>query len=402
MNEFPSDGTQQEERGRDEVEEQLAESADKRGEGPAAESAADEPATSIETESEPEETSVAPEEDKEPSQTPDDGHPELASTPDADSVAPVASAPEQASTDTTPVDSPMSESPTEEDRPAAEQMSAIEEQPPVAAGNDAIQEPEAASPEAEEPADTTAYTESEATAEGETAEATAPVDSSTEEVQNGEEPHAEGEHHGEGEPHRPRIILKAGTDPESIKALELCREKVAQLHLKMHPLAARWDGDKHVTIFFRADEKVDFRKLVRELSRVLRARIELRQLGPREQGKLCGLVGKCGQPLCCQTFLGEFTQSSIKMAKTQDLALNPMKISGVCGRLLCCLNYEQEMYAEVKSRMPKVNKWVETEFGPGRVTALNVLKETVTVQLETATRELPLDQVRISEAPSQS
>jgi cell fate regulator YaaT (PSP1 superfamily) len=201
-------------------------------------------------------------------------------------------------------------------------------------------------------------------------------------------PHEEG-----GEPQQRRVILEAGTDEESLKALALCREKVTQLHLRMHPLAARWESDRHVIIFFRADDKVDFRKLVRELSRLLHARIELRQVGPREQGKLCGLVGKCGYPLCCQTFLSQFAQSTIKMAKTQELALNPMKISGVCGRLLCCLNYEQQMYLEARANMPRVNKMVDTEFGPGRVVAVNVLKQTVTVQLEAATRELHLDQV---------
>jgi len=201
----------------------------------------------------------------------------------------------------------------------------------------------------------------------------------------------------EGDTPQRRVVLQAGTDEESLKALALCREKVSQMHLRMHPLAARWESDRHVVIFFRADDKVDFRKLVRELSRLLHARIELRQVGPREQGKLCGLVGKCGYPLCCQTFLGQFAQSTIKMAKTQELALNPMKISGVCGRLLCCLNYEQEMYLDAKSRMPRVNRTVETEFGPGRVVAVNVLKETVTVQLETMTKELRPDQIRPSE-----
>ncbi|MBN1856220.1 MAG: hypothetical protein JW846_04630 [Dehalococcoidia bacterium] len=201
----------------------------------------------------------------------------------------------------------------------------------------------------------------------------------------------------EGEAAHPRVVISAGTDEQSLEALRLCREKVNQLHLKMHPLAARYDNDKHVIIFFRADDKVDFRKLVRELSRILRARIEMRQLGPREQGKLCGLIGKCGYSLCCQTFLGQFAQSSIKMAKAQDLALNPLKISGVCGRLMCCLNFEQEHYAEVRSRMPKVNRQVETEFGPGRVASLNVLRETVTVQFETTFKEIPLEQVRLSE-----
>ena len=207
----------------------------------------------------------------------------------------------------------------------------------------------------------------------------------------------EAQQGGDTEPQPRHVVLQAGTDEESLKALALCREKVAQLHLRMHPLAARWESDRHVIIFFRADDKVDFRKLVRELSRLLHARIELRQVGPREQGKLCGLIGKCGYPLCCQTFLGQFAQSTIKMAKTQELALNPMKISGVCGRLLCCLNYEQSMYLDAKSHMPRVNKMVETEFGPGRVVAVNVLKETVTVQLETMTKELRPDQVQLAE-----
>lgn len=212
-----------------------------------------------------------------------------------------------------------------------------------------------------------------------------------------EEEGAAGQNEQDGEAQPRRVVLKAGTDEESLKALALCREKVAQLHLRMHPLAARWESDRHVIIFFRAEEKVDFRKLVRELSRILHARIELRQVGPREQGKLCGLVGKCGYSLCCQTFLGQFAQSTIKMAKTQELALNPMKISGICGRLLCCLNYEQDMYLDAKSRLPRVNRMVETEYGPGRVVAVNVLKETVTVQLETTTKELQPDQIRVSE-----
>ncbi len=212
-------------------------------------------------------------------------------------------------------------------------------------------------------------------------------------------PGAEGEGQPGTEPEGQlrRVLLEAGTDEESLKALALCREKVSQLHLRMHPLAARWESDRHVVIFFRADDKVDFRKLVRELSRLLHARIELRQVGPREQGKLCGLVGKCGYRLCCQTFLGQFAQSTIKMAKTQELALNPMKISGVCGRLLCCLNYEQEMYLDAKSRMPRVNRMVQTEFGVGRVVGVNVLKETVTVQFETMTKELRPDEVQPAE-----
>jgi len=225
-------------------------------------------------------------------------------------------------------------------------------------------------------------------------------DADTGSSEPGEEASEQASDREDSEGTQRRILLEAGTDEASLNALALCREQVAALRLRMRPLAARWEDDRHVIIFFRAEDKVDFRKLVRELSRLLHARIELRQVSPREQGKLCGLVGKCGYPLCCQTFLGQFAQSTIKMAKTQELALNPMKISGVCGRLLCCLNYEQEMYLDAKSRLPKVNRIIETELGPGKVIAVNALKETVTVQLESATRELRADQILPAEPQS--
>ena len=384
MNEIPGENTQREQQG-EELEEQSTENSNEIvASSETSTPPAEEPATATEAEPEQESDTVPLKRDA----------PETASAAQAD-VHDV----NTADSDTEPQDTvPADSTPVQTAAPG--ELDATE---PTASDHP---EAEGADTEGAETRRDEAIDEAPATPDVETPDGdfnSPHEETATEEELHGEgQEHAEGEDHGEGEPHRPKIVLKAGTDPESIRALELCKEKVSQLHLKMHPLAARWDGDKHVTIFFRADEKVDFRKLVRELSRVLRARIELRQLGPREQGKLCGLVGKCGQPLCCQTFLGEFTQSSIKMAKTQDLALNPMKISGVCGRLLCCLNYEQEMYAEVKGRMPKVNKWVDTEFGPGKVVALNVLKETVTVQLETSTRELSLDEVRLSEAPPQN
>jgi len=384
MNEIPGENTQREQQG-EELEEQSTENSNEIvASSETSTPPAEEPATATEAEPEQESDTVPLKRDA----------PETASAAQAD-VHDV----NTADSDTEPQDTvPADSTPVQTAAPG--ELDATE---PTASEHP---EAEGADTEGAETRRDEAIDEAPATPDVETPDGdfnSPHEETATEEELHGKgQEHAEGEDHGEGEPHRPKIVLKAGTDPESIRALELCKEKVSQLHLKMHPLAARWDGDKHVTIFFRADEKVDFRKLVRELSRVLRARIELRQLGPREQGKLCGLVGKCGQPLCCQTFLGEFTQSSIKMAKTQDLALNPMKISGVCGRLLCCLNYEQEMYAEVKGRMPKVNKWVDTEFGPGKVVALNVLKETVTVQLETSTRELSLDEVRLSEAPPQN
>jgi len=178
------------------------------------------------------------------------------------------------------------------------------------------------------------------------------------------------------------------------EALAKCKEKVAKLGLKMKPLSARYEPDSnHLTIFFKAQERVDFRKLVRELGRSLKTRVELRQVGPRDEGKLVGTVGRCGYPLCCRTFLKEFAPASIRMAKQQDLALNPMKISGICGRLLCCLSYENEQYATLKEKMPQVGQEVLTRFGKAKVIGVNLLKESVTVERDNAARELPVDQL---------
>ena len=179
------------------------------------------------------------------------------------------------------------------------------------------------------------------------------------------------------------------------EALAKCKEKVAKLGLKMKPLSARYEPDSnHLTIFFKAQERVDFRKLVRELGRSLKTRVELRQVGPRDEGKLVGTVGRCGYPLCCRTFLREFAPASIRMAKQQDLALNPMKISGICGRLLCCLAYESKDYVEVKEKMPRPGQEVSTPFGKAKVVSISPIKEKVSVELEDQTiRELPLDQL---------
>ena len=138
------------------------------------------------------------------------------------------------------------------------------------------------------------------------------------------------------------------------EALAKCKEMVGKLGLKMKPLLAHYDSEtRHFTIFFRSEERIDFRELVWKLRHSLKARVELRQIGPRDEAKLLGGTGKCGYPLCCQTFLDDFTPVSIKMAKEQGLALNPTKISGICGRLLCCLAYESKDYAEMrKTRQP--------------------------------------------------
>src|SRR3989304_10470086 len=179
------------------------------------------------------------------------------------------------------------------------------------------------------------------------------------------------------------------------EALSKCHEMVVQLGLKMKPLAARYDSHReHMTIFFSAEERVDFRDLVRKLSHALERRVELRQVGARDEAKLLGSIGRCGYPLCCQNFLTSFASVSIKMAKEQSLALNPMKISGICGRLLCCLSYESKEYAAMKKKMPQLKQEISTPWGKARVISINLLKETVTVQLDNeVTKEIALNEL---------
>jgi cell fate regulator YaaT (PSP1 superfamily) len=179
------------------------------------------------------------------------------------------------------------------------------------------------------------------------------------------------------------------------EALIKCHEMAAQLGLKMKPLAARFDSQsEYLTIFFSAEERVDFRDLVRKLGQALETRVELRQVGPRDEAKLLGSIGRCGYPLCCQNFLTSFASVSIKMAKEQNLALNPMKISGVCGRLLCCLAYESKEYADMKKKMPQPKQEILTRWGKATVISVNVLKETVTAQLDDGEmKEIALDEI---------
>jgi len=179
------------------------------------------------------------------------------------------------------------------------------------------------------------------------------------------------------------------------EALSTCNEMAAQLGLKMKPLAARCDSNnEHLTIFFSAEERVDFRDLVRKLSHTLETRVQLRQVGARDEAKLLGSIGRCGYPLCCQNFLTSFASVSIKMAKEQSLALNPMKISGICGRLLCCLAYENKEYVATKKKMPQPKQEISTPWGKARVISTNLFKETVTVQLDNeVTREIALDEL---------
>jgi cell fate regulator YaaT (PSP1 superfamily) len=177
-------------------------------------------------------------------------------------------------------------------------------------------------------------------------------------------------------------------EPET---LEVCREKVAEYGLPMRVVKAEYNFDgSYLAFYFVAEKRIDFRDLVRDLAKTFKTKIELRQIGVRDEVKLMGGLGRCGRPLCCISFLSEFNPVSIKMAKQQDLPLSPMEISGLCGRLLCCLTYENEYYTEVKRRLPRVGERVVTPYGAGKVTGINVLKETVSVELESeVTVEVP-------------
>jgi len=181
------------------------------------------------------------------------------------------------------------------------------------------------------------------------------------------------------------------------KALQKCKELSAKFNLPLKLLHAESNLDaNHVTIFFSAEGKVDFRQMVRELANSLKARVELRQVGSRDEAKLIGGFGRCGYPLCCTTFLTEFNPLSIKIAKEQNLSLNPTKISGNCGRLLCCLGYEADLYRLMKGKMPPIGQQVSTNLGKASVVGVNPLKETVIVQLESqATVELALSDITV-------
>ena len=167
------------------------------------------------------------------------------------------------------------------------------------------------------------------------------------------------------------------------EAFEVCKKKIQQhkLEMKLVRVECSFDGSK-ILFFFTADGRVDFRELVKDLAGVFRARIELRQIGVRDEAKMLGGLGICGRPFCCSQFMDEFLPVSIKMAKTQSLSLNPTKISGTCGRLMCCLKYEQDAYEDAIKRMPKNDSFVLTPDGTGNVSEVNVLKETVNVKLD--------------------
>ena len=183
------------------------------------------------------------------------------------------------------------------------------------------------------------------------------------------------------------------------EAYEVCQKKIAEHKLDMKLVSVEYTFDNSKILFyFTANGRVDFRSLVKDLAGVFKTRIELRQIGVRDEAKMLGGLGVCGRPICCGTFLGDFQPVSIKMAKEQNLSLNPTKISGVCGRLMCCLKYEQDQYEATRKKMPKVGKEVITPDGPGVVWDLNIIKETVKVRIQkgdsSELKDFPMDEVQ--------
>ena len=178
------------------------------------------------------------------------------------------------------------------------------------------------------------------------------------------------------------LVLEKNREREK-KALSICQQKITEHGLDMKLVRAEYafDGGK-VVFYFTSEGRVDFRALVKDLAGTLHTRIELRQIGVRDEAKLLGGLGICGKPFCCSQFLEEFQPVSIKMAKTQNLSLNPTKISGTCGRLMCCLKYEQEAYEDLVPHAPKQESFVETPDGAGTVSGINLLRQTVQVRLE--------------------
>ena len=167
------------------------------------------------------------------------------------------------------------------------------------------------------------------------------------------------------------------------EAYTICQHKIEEhkLDMKLVGVEQTFDNAK-ILFYFTANGRVDFRSLVKDLASVFHTRIELRQIGVRDEAKMLGGLGPCGRPICCGAFLGDFQPVSIKMAKEQNLSLNPTKISGVCGRLMCCLKFEQDHYEATRKRMPKIGKDIEAPDGYGIVTDINVLKETVTARMQ--------------------
>ncbi len=208
-------------------------------------------------------------------------------------------------------------------------------------------------------------------------------------------------------PLKPVVRIASAEDLQHFKdnkaaekeAYQVCQKKISEHKLDMKLVSVEYTFDNSKILFyFTANGRVDFRSLVKDLAGVFKTRIELRQIGVRDEAKMLGGLGVCGRPICCGTFLGDFQPVSIKMAKEQNLSLNPTKISGVCGRLMCCLKYEQDQYEQTRKKMPKVGKEVITPDGPGVVWDLNIIKETIRVRIQkgdsSELRDYPMEDVQ--------
>jgi cell fate regulator YaaT (PSP1 superfamily) len=216
-----------------------------------------------------------------------------------------------------------------------------------------------------------------------------------------------------GDSERPlKPVLRSANDQDlatesdnrgrEVEAREYCNECINKHALDMHLVDVEhlFDGSK-IIFYFTAEQRVDFRALVRDLASRFRTRIEMRQIGVRNKAKLVGGVGSCGRVLCCNTILNTFDPVSVKMAKDQNISLNPSKISGVCGRLMCCLKYEYETYLEMKREIPKLGKRIMTDHGKAKVIRQNVLERRITVLLEDGT-EMELDGETLEEYTAES
>ena len=179
------------------------------------------------------------------------------------------------------------------------------------------------------------------------------------------------------------ILKHKENKDKEVAALEICLKKIEEHNLNMKLIDVEYTFDRSKVLFyFTADGRVDFRELVKELASIFRTRIELRQIGVRDESKLMGGVGVCGQPFCCSRFLSDFTPVSIKMAKEQGLSLNPTKISGCCGRLMCCLSYEQNVYEHLNKLTPSIGSYVKTADGNGIVVEVSLLASKLKVSLD--------------------
>ncbi len=195
------------------------------------------------------------------------------------------------------------------------------------------------------------------------------------------------------------MLTQKRNEESEKEAFDIAVERIVEHNLEMKLVDVEYAFDHSKIIFyFTANGRVDFRMLVKNLASIFKTRIELRQIGVRDEAKMLGGIGPCGRPICCRTFLGDFTPVSIKMAKEQNLSLNPTKISGLCDRLMCCLKYEQDQYEATRKRMPRVGREIITPDGMGTINAINVLEETVRVRIAVGDsfelREYPIDDCR--------